>query len=330
MISKLSTYMVASVAFLPVAAAAADPGIATPPRPDAVQALRATPVTTRVSVATDGTDADALSMDAAIAAGGRYVAFVSAARTWWPATPTTGATCSCGTGGSGDRACVGRLGRRPGQRPQHNAGDLRGRTLCGVHVERPQPGGRRHQRQARRVRAGHGNRVTRRVRRPGRRPGQRPQQPAVHLRGRPLRGFRVRTRPTWWPATPTARMTCSCGTRWPAVTRRVSRRPARCPEPTEDSLNPSISADGRYVAFISRAATWSPATPTTADVFVRDMVNRHVTRRVSVGRARRAGQRPQPCAVDLRGRPVRGVRFGRVEPGGRRHPARTTCSCGTR
>ena len=157
MISKLSTYMVASVAFLPVAAAAADPGIATPPRPDAVQALRATPVTTRVSVATDGTDADDLSMDAAIAAGGRYVAFVSAAsepggRRHQPQERRVRA----GPGGSGDRsACQRRLGRRPGQRPQHirrrSRADGRYVAFVSSGVE---PGGRRHQRQARRVRAG--------------------------------------------------------------------------------------------------------------------------------------------------------------------------------
>src|SRR3954471_9467575 len=79
MISRLSSFIAVSVAFLPMAGAAADPGIAASPRPDAVQVLRATPATSRVSVATDGTEGDDLSMDAAISAGGRYVAFVSAA-----------------------------------------------------------------------------------------------------------------------------------------------------------------------------------------------------------------------------------------------------------
>ena len=64
------------------------------------------------------------------------------------------------------------------------------------------------------------------------------------------------------------------------------------------------------------------------DVFVRDR-KRGVTRRVSVSSSGRPGQR-QLAAGDLRGRPVRGVLLGCVEPGGRRHqPGTTTCSCGT-
>jgi Tol biopolymer transport system component len=64
------------------------------------------------------------------------------------------------------------------------------------------------------------------------------------------------------------------------TTRRVSVS-SRGRAGNDDSFQPAISADGRYVAFTSYASNLVPRDPKWGDVFVRDR-KRHTTRRVSV------------------------------------------------
>ena len=59
---------------------------------------RQTGTTERVSVATGGTEANGISVNAAISADGRFVAFYSSPRTSLAATPTVPGTCSSMTG----------------------------------------------------------------------------------------------------------------------------------------------------------------------------------------------------------------------------------------
>lgn len=67
-----------------------------------------------------------------------------------------------------------------------------------------------------------------------------------------------------------------------SITERVSLGP-RGVQGNDYSLNPSISADGRFVAFTSYASTLVPGdSNATGDVFVRDRLTR-TTSRVSVG-----------------------------------------------
>jgi Tol biopolymer transport system component len=70
------------------------------------------------------------------------------------------------------------------------------------------------------------------------------------------------------------------------------------------SWQPAISADGRYVAFISRAKNLVPRDPKWYDVFVRDR-KRDTTRRVSVSSRERPGnRRSEEPAISANGRYV--------------------------
>ena len=85
-----------------------------------------------------------------------------------------------------------------------------------------------------------------------------------------------------------------------------------------DSRGSSISADGRYVAFVSGASNLVPGdTNNKCDMFLRDRVA-GTTSRVRV-QQRRAGQRLQRQPLDQRRRPVRRLCFGCIQPGARRH-----------
>jgi Tol biopolymer transport system component len=78
------------------------------------------------------------------------------------------------------------------------------------------------------------------------------------------------------------------------VTHRVSVGPGGL-QANNSSVNPAISADGRYVAFWSGASNLVAGdTNNTVDVFVRDRVAQ-VTRRVSVGPG---GQQPNDSSVE--------------------------------
>ena len=164
--------------------------------------------------------------------------------------------------------------------------------------------------------------------RSGRRPGQRPQRsPAISAHGRYVAFSSDASNLVAGDTNNTGDVFVR--DRKTHVTRRVSVGPGGA-QANGDSYAPAISAHGRYVAFDSDASNLVAGdTNNTDDVFVRDR-EAHVTRRVSVGPggAQANGDSFGP-AISAR-RPVRGVRLGRVEPGGRRHQRhRTTCSCGT-
>ena len=85
-----------------------------------------------------------------------------------------------------------------------------------------------------------------------------------------------------------------------------------------NSSSPSLSADGRYVAFQSDATNLVAGdTNTYRDVFVHDRTT-GVTNRVSIA-SNGAGQLPQPTPRHLRGRTLRRVHQYRFKPRPRRH-----------
>ena len=176
---------------------------------------------------------------------------------------------------------------------QLRSGDLRGRPVRGVlpRTRRTWWPGTPTTRSDVFVRD-RGTQVTRRVSvGRGRRPGQRPQLT-------PRRSPRTagtwrspRTRRTWWPGTPTTPATCSCGTagrpRDPAGVGRSGRRPGQRRQ-LRGRRSPRTAGTWRS----SRTRrTWWPATPTTPPTCSCGTARAHVTRRVSVGRGRRPGQR---------------------------------------
>jgi Tol biopolymer transport system component len=286
MISRLSSFIAVSVAFLPMAGAAADPGIAASPRPDAVQALRATPVTSRVSVATDGTEGDDLSMDAAISAGGRYVAFVSAASNLVAGDTNhrSDVFVRDRVARVTERVSVGLAGVQANGRSTTPAISADGRYVAFMSSGRNLVAGDTNYRPDVFVRD-MVNHVTRRVSvgPGGAQANGRSSQPSISADGRYV-AFGSNATDLVAGDTNGANDVFMRDT-VAHVTRRVSvgRHGAQTAD-RKNSLNPSISADGRYVAFISRAANLVASdTNHNFDVFVRDMVN-HLTRRVSVGR----------------------------------------------
>ena len=85
---------------------------------------------------------------------------------------------------------------------------------------------------------------------------------------------------------------------------------------------PTISADGRFVAFRSLADNLvSGDTNATWDIFVHDRAT-GVTQRVSVSSTGGQGQRHQPRPGAVGRRPLRGLRLDQRQPGGRRHQRR--------
>ena len=212
----------------------------------------------------------------------------------------------------------------------------------------------------------------------GRGPGKRRQRHPARPRSRPTAAtWRSTPTPaTWCPATRNGFADVFVRDRKLHKTVRVSVGSAGV-QGNGASYGPSISADGRYVAFVSAAsnlvagdtngyadvfvrdrklhktylvsvgsagvqgnerqlparrspptaatwrstpmpATWWPATRTASeDVFVRDR-KLHKTIRVSVGSAGVQGNGDSYDALDLRRRPLRGVRLRCQQPGARR------------
>ncbi len=90
-----------------------------------------------------------------------------------------------------------------------------------------------------------------------------------------------------------------------------------------DSSSPSISADGRYVAFESYASNLGPADNSTIpDVFVRDMRSGRVFLASRANGGGAGGERALGQSVDLGRRPLRRLRLARLEPEPRGHAAR--------
>ncbi|MFN8220695.1 MAG: hypothetical protein U0S12_11280 [Fimbriimonadales bacterium] len=83
---------------------------------------------------------------------------------------------------------------------------------------------------------------------------------------------------------------------------------------------PSISADGRYVAFVtSDNGMVVGDTNGTTDVFVRDLQANTTTRVFDHLGSRQANENAQLLPLDQCGWPIRRVLFQLFEPGGRRH-----------
>ena len=126
------------------------------------------------------------------------------------------------------------------------------------------------------------------------------------------------------PATPTGSTDVFVRDRQTGTTERVSVGPGGSPgQRRAADLGPSISADGRFVAFVSRRhQPGAAATPTLRRTCSSATGGRGTTERVSVGRGRRPGQRRQLLPGDLGGRPLRRLRVGRHQPGAGRHQRR--------
>ncbi|HEU0318903.1 MAG TPA: hypothetical protein VFR49_16330, partial [Solirubrobacteraceae bacterium] len=90
------------------------------------------------------------------------------------------------------------------------------------------------------------------------------------------------------------------------VRDRVAKRTLRASLATTDqqadgdSLSPSISADGRYVTFLSRASNLTPNQPPGANVYVRDVV-RHTTILVEAASSGHPRSRERTAAIAQRG-----------------------------
>ena len=85
-----------------------------------------------------------------------------------------------------------------------------------------------------------------------------------------------------------------------------------------DSVYPTVSADGRYIAFHSDATNLVAGdTNGKNDVFVRDRTARTTTR-VSLGAARGAAQQHQPLRQDHPRRPLRRLQIAGHQPRRRR------------
>ena len=160
-------------------------------------------------------------------------------------------------------------------------GDQRRRALRGLRVGRVEPRPRRHEPQRRRVRArsavGH-HRAGQRGHQ--RHPGQRRQRysPAISADGRYV-AF-VSGASNLVPGDTNTR-TCSCAICGRAPPERVSVATGGT-QANGGSYGPAISADGRYVAFVSDASNLVPGdTNDHPDVFVRDRRS-GTTERVSV------------------------------------------------
>ena len=82
---------------------------------------------------------------------------------------------------------------------------------------------------------------------------------------------------------------------------------------------PTFSADGRFVSFNSESTNLVPNdTNGRIDLFVRDLLSNQTTR-VSVGTGgTQANSTDLPGGAERR-RPLRALRVGRIQPGGRRH-----------
>ena len=157
-------------------------------------------------------------------------AFDSPRRTWSPATPTRGPaprTCSRTTPLPGltrrvsvDSGACSRQGQRT---PSHTSAVSADGRYVAFRLQRLEPGGRRHQRRPRRVRARPPDRHHRRgsasLRR---RPGQRLQRSGRRSAPTAATSPSTPTRRTWSPATPTAPPTSSCTTAPTGATARVS------------------------------------------------------------------------------------------------------------
>ena len=108
------------------------------------------------------------------------------------------------------------------------------------------------------------------------------------------------------------------------ITSRVSVRYCQprnvlCKQANGKSDQPSISADGRYVAFASEASNLASGdTNKVSDVFVRDRQT-NITSRVSVGKSGVQGNGDERLAIHFGGWALRRVQILRQQPGPGRH-----------
>ncbi len=135
----------------------------------------------------------------------------------------------------------------------------------------------------------------------------------IHLRGWPLR--RIRVGVTMISATRTRRGSTCSSVIWRWARPSWSRVPRAGPEPapTATSFEPSISADGRYVAFTSEAQKPRRAAADTNNVFVRDLKGRR-PRWSRASPCRKGGDSLFGQGVDLRRRPANRLPVPRGQP----------------
>ncbi len=231
----------------------------------------------RVSIATDGGQANGPSGQPAISGDGRYVVFTSAATNLVP-----------GGGGPGTQVYLRDLvaqttarisdarGGRHRRRPRERARDQRRRRRDQLRLGGDEPRRGRHERRARRLRLDGGEardrarqrldarRAAGRGRRRAVRPGLRAQ------RRRQLRRLRLRRREPR-PGDANERTDVFLRDRLRKVTSLVSENNAGF-QGNNDSFAPSISADGGYVAFESFATNLAAGGGPRENVFVRDLV----------------------------------------------------------
>ena len=235
---------------------------------------------TRVSTDANGDQGNGDSYDPSISADGRYVAFISYASNLVPGD--TNGTYDVFVQGPADRRHHPRLDRRewqPGERLQHPAEHFGRRALCGVPKLCHQPRARRHQRHLRRVRAGTCRPAPSRAS-PSTRTATRETTASTSLRAfRPTGAtWRSQLASNLVPGDTNGTYDVFVKDLQTGAITRVSTD-ANGGQGNANSYTPSISADGRYVAFTSYASNLVPGdTNGTSDVFVRDLQTGAITR----------------------------------------------------
>ena len=250
--------------------------------------------------------------------------------TWCPATPTARPTSSSATA---RRARLVRISLGPGgvqgNGQQLRPGDLGGRALRRLLLVRHQPGAGRHQRHGRRVRPrppdGHDPAGEPRA---GRRPGQRAaaSSPALSADGRFVAFGSDASNLV--PGDTNNLFDVFVHDRQSGTTQRVSVGPGGV-QANGFSVGPTLSADGRFVAFDSSATNLVPGD--TNGVWTCSSATGRPARRGGSASASDGAQGDgrQLARGDLGGRAVRRLRLRRHQPGAGRHQRRATCSSAT-
>ena len=293
-------------------------------------ALSGSAFVTRASVSNTGAPADYPTPTfsaASISADGRYVAFDSCADNLAAGADDGGVFVR--DTWAGHQCCRLGAGQRHGRRRQRHARDQRRRPLRGVRLRRhgPRPGGNGNFYQVflRDRTTGVTTRISTKPN--GNQGTDDSGRPSLSNDGRYIAfesdspGLVAGDTNDWTDVFVRDRVT--------NTTKRVSLT-ATGAEADIGGESPSISADGRFVAFASTDMLTPNDTNLAEDVYVRDMVA-NTTTLVSIAGERRRRERAERFATHQCQRSLRRVRVGGHQS--RRHsPTRTaapTCSCAT-